>query len=1113
MVLRFDRGVIAGIVLLAAMMIGIAVITIFNTRMLRDLAGRATHSREVLEAVGNIRAETRKLQAGQRAFIISGIEDRLVPYREAANAIRMHAGTLKSITAADADHWERVEKIHVEIAEGLARLDEIIILRREKGMPAILELTSHRGQRSYVDPLLEVLEEIDRAESAKLAEREEASQKAYDRAMLFGMAAAVVGLAVLGLFTWMLARSAASQAWAMSRLAEQRELLNATLTSIGDGVIATDAAGKITFLNDVAVKLTGWSQPDAAGVQLEKVFHIVNESTRMPVDNPAIRALEQGVVVGLANHTVLIARNGTERPIDDSAAPILTRGEVSGAVLVFRDITEKHEAALRLRSSEEQHRTMLESITDSFFAVDRAWRFTYVNRQAESMLGRLRGELIGQVVWNLFPGLQGSEFERAFHRAMDEKAGSMVSGFYPDHERWYECRTFPAANGITIYVRDITEQKWAEADVARMTSESERQRRIYETALANNADFNYIFDLEGRFTYVNPPLLSLWQKTLSEAVGRNFHDLDYTPELATRLQRQIQEVIDTRQPLRDETPYSGPGGGGVYEYIFVPVIGAGGKVEAVAGSTRDVTARKTAEAERERLLREVETERRRLADVFQHAPAFMCVLRGPEHVFERANDGYKRLVGGRELIGRTVGEVLPEVAGQGFLELLDHVYRTGEAYVGSEVRVELDPGGGGRPEARFLDFVYQPLRDADGVVTGILVQGVDLTDRKQAERERETLLERLREQDKRKDEFLATLAHELRNPLAPVRNGVQILRNALPADPPLLRTVEMMERQVGQLVHLVDDLMDVSRVSRGKVILRRERVELREVVDSAVETTRHAIESAGHELQVRLPSARLAFDADKTRLVQVLANLLGNAAKYTPPNGRIEIAADREGAEAAIRVVDTGVGIPAEMLPNVFDMFTQVGTSLDRAQGGLGIGLTLVRRLVELHGGRVAAKSAGLGKGSEFTIRLPLAGDPPEPSSPVTVAGPASSVGLKILIVDDNHDAADSLAMLMQLFGHEAEVVYDGISALHKLDTYIPKVIFLDIGLPGMNGYEVAKSVRSRADAPGIVIIALTGWGQEEDRRRTREAGFDHHLVKPVDLPAIEKLLKQIATV
>jgi CheY-like chemotaxis protein len=369
--------------------------------------------------------------------------------------------------------------------------------------------------------------------------------------------------------------------------------------------------------------------------------------------------------------------------------------------------------------------------------------------------------------------------------------------------------------------------------------------------------------------------------------------------------------------------------------------------------------------------------------------------------------------------------------------------------------------------------------------------------------------EALREADRRKDEFLATLAHELRNPLAPISNAVQLMRRPdgrRQSD----RVVEMVGRQVRQIVTLVDDLMEVSRITRGKIDLRMERVPVAEIIQSAVETSQLAIERAGHQLAVALPEEPLVLQADRVRLTQVFANLLNNAAKYTDAGGRIWVEVWREDGMALVSVRDTGIGIPAEALPRVFDMFAQAHRAVGRGQGGLGIGLTMVRSLVEMHYGTVEAHSGGAGLGSEFLVRLPLA---PQDEGAGERPGLAQArpdtpfAGQRILVVDDNRDAADTLGLLLEADGADVRVVYDGRAALAMAESFLPSSVLLDIGMPGMDGYEVARRLRQDERYTSLRIVALTGWGQDADRRQTRNRGFTYHLTKPVSLEELQQIL------
>jgi PAS domain S-box-containing protein len=391
---------------------------------------------------------------------------------------------------------------------------------------------------------------------------------------------------------------------------------------------------------------------------------------------------------------------------------------------------------------------------------------------------------------------------------------------------------------------------------------------------------------------------------------------------------------------------------------------------------------------------------------------------------------------------------------------------------------------------------------------------IDITERKQMEESLRRQTMALQEADRRKDEFLAILAHELRNPLAPISNAIHILE--LRGDDPkvVAQTREVMERQVHQMARVVDDLLEVSRIGRGKISLEKAPIDLADVVATAVETCRPLVEAHHHTLTVSLPERPVRVEADSARLAQVLSNLLNNAAKYTQDGGRIDLTVEQSRGDAVIRVRDNGIGIASERLPTVFDMFEQIEGAADRSQGGLGIGLTLARRLVEMHGGKIEAHSAGLGKGSEFVTRLPaIAGTATETASKLEekVYAPPSGGPMRVLVVDDNVDSAESMAVLLRLYGHEVRLAHDGEAALEEARSFKPDVIFLDLSLPKMDGYEVARRLRQEPATSGMTLVAMTGYGHEEERRRTQEAGFYSHLVKPVDFDLLRELLSSLS--
>lgn len=425
--------------------------------------------------------------------------------------------------------------------------------------------------------------------------------------------------------------------------------------------------------------------------------------------------------------------------------------------------------------------------------------------------------------------------------------------------------------------------------------------------------------------------------------------------------------------------------------------------------------------------------------------------------------------------------------------------RTQKEFNGHEIVVERPDG-----QRRTVLAHANPIRDGSGKVLGAVNVLVDITDRKHAE-------DALTTADRSKNEFLAILAHELRNPLAPIRNAVQILNREGTLAPESRWALSAIERQVRQMARLVDDLVDVARMTSNRLELRNERVELATVLRSAIETSGALLKAGGQEFTVVLPDAPIRLDADPVRLAQAVSNLLNNAAKYTERGGRIWLIAERGGDDAVITVRDTGVGIPSAVLPHVFEMFTQGEQARARTLGGLGIGLTLVKRLVEMHGGTVAAESAGQDTGSTFVIRLPAVAESahvsrPEPDGPGRMSPPS----LRMLIVDDNRDAADSLAMLLRTPGNEIRTAYDGLEALQAASEFRPEVVLLDIGLPNIDGHEVAQRLRREPWGQRVCLIAVTGWSDESDRARSRAAGFDHHLVKPLDTGLLAQLLSSV---
>ena len=763
---------------------------------------------------------------------------------------------------------------------------------------------------------------------------------------------------------------------AQSRAIERREVFRVTLRSIGDAVITTDTEARITYLNEVAESLTGWSLTEALRQPLERIFRIVNEVTRTPVKNPASRALREGVVVGLANHTVLIRKDGSECPIDDSAAPIRDEaGHVSGCVLIFRDVTaqrlseqNKNQQLLtaRLLSS------IVESSNDAIISKSLDGIIQSWNAAAERLFGYTAAEAIGKHISLVIPPERLAEEDQIIARL---RAGQRLEHFETERVRNDGQRITVSLTispikddsgtvvGASKIVRDVTDRRRVE-----------RERQNFVTLIENSTDFIGMCDLEGVHFFINHAGLQM--------VG-------------------LDNIEEARA-----TP--------VQEFFF------------------------------------------------------------PEDQPKIMNEFFPGVI----------------ETGHGEIEIRFRHFKTGAA--------------------RWMAYKVLLLKDQGGNPIGFGTVSQDVTERKRLEDNLRRLAADLSAADRRKNEFLATLAHELRNPLAPMSNMLGVLKRAKGDQQVVERAHETIERQLDQMVRLVDDLLDWNRITHDRLELRRSEVELSSVIQQAVEVARPLLDSAGHKLVVALPEEPVYLHADRARLAQVFGNLLNNSAKYTGPEGAISLTAKRSNGEVIVTVKDNGAGIPADKLDSIFDMFMQVDRSSDQSQGGLGIGLTLVKRLVEMHSGSIQARSAGKGLGSEFVVRLPVLTQHAPAGDSDGDGAVESPIERRILIVDDNRDSADSLSMLLEITGNKTYLAHDGLEALEAAEKHRPDVMLLDIGLPRLDGREVCRRIREQPWGKDIVVLALTGWGQDDDRRKSEEAGFNGHLVKPVDYDELLALLEEL---
>ena len=606
----------------------------------------------------------------------------------------------------------------------------------------------------------------------------------------------------------------------------------------------------------------------------------------------------------------------------------------------------------------------------------------------------------------------------------------------------------------------------------------------------------FMLDASGRIVTWNPGAQRIKGYRAEEIVGEHFSRFYPQEALDRRWPQQELEIAAARGRFADEGWRVRKDGSRFWASVVITALrDEGGVLRGFGKITRDLTERRR----HEETLRQSEERFRLLVEAVKD---YAIYLLDPEGRVVSWNPGAERINGysAAEVIGQHFRLFYPEEARRRrWPEQQLAAAREHGRYEDESPRVRKDG------QIFWAHVVMTPVLDAAGELRGFAKVTRDLTDRKR--------IEALEKAERQTSEFLAMLAHELRNPLAPISNALNLLARKPTSDPAELWVREVLARQTGQMTRLVDDLLDVSRISRAAVVLDRKPIDLRSVVRNAADASRQWFDERSQAFEVLLPDERLMVEADEVRLNQVVQNLLHNAAKYTPNGGRITLAAAREGEHALVRVRDSGVGMSSELLGSAFDLFKQGSQGLERSEGGLGVGLTLVQRLVTLHGGTVEALSDGPGKGSEFVVRLPRREEPAivreAPARPQAQAG--SGRARRILLVDDNRDAAQALCLLLEADGHEVHVAEDGAKGLEMARAQRPEIVLLDIGLPKMDGYEIAQRIRSDPALEETVLVAVTGYGQMHDRARASASGFHHHLVKPVDFSALQEVLRAVA--
>lgn len=953
---------------------------------------------------------------------------------------------------------------------------------------------------------------------------------------------------------------------------DSAEWLRVTLSCIGDGVITADRLGRVSLLNPVAQALTGWTQDEAFGVALEQVFHIVNEESRLEVANPALRALKEGVVVGLANHTLLIARDGLERPIDDSAAPIRnSTGETIGAVLIFRDVSERRRQEILTRESLDYATNILDTQRQPFLVLDTDLRVVSANCAFYRTFCARAEETEGRFVFDLGDGQWNIPRLREFLEKI-VPLNQSFDGFEVDHE-------FPAGLGhkvmmlnarrivrpgnhselMLLAIEDITERKRDEAllaaqqDVLKLASDGADMDEVLPLLVRAARSYSgeacraTMFLLEPDGLHLRFAASAGMTETYTNAVD-HFKIGPQSPSCGSAA--FVGETVIVADVTKD--PLWAPFLGLAREHDIracwsYPMRTLGGKVlGTIALYHRTPREPGPGDLDAVKLLghtaaivieRHRESGQRRQAEAAQHDSEVRY-----RRIFETAKDGILILdartgkitdanafmcgLTGLELAG-ILGKELHEIGmfkdTEENKEAFRELQRTGY------LRHDHLPIRNRRGESVEVEFIANVYNEGARLVAQCNVR--DIGERSRLEKQVAQQSAALAAQSRGKDEFLAMLSHELRNPLAPIRSAVHLLRlqESGIGNPIQQQAREIIERQVASLTKMVSDLLEVSRVVSGRIRLDLQPADFRQIVEHAVQTAAPLFEQRKHTLSVNVCDGPLWAMVDPARLEEVLVNLLTNAAKYTPDGGHVMVCCEREPDVAIVRVRDNGVGIDAELLPRIFDLFSQADRSLARSAGGLGIGLSLAHRLVEMHGGSIEAISQGPGRGSEFVVRLPLiaapltgaaGAEPPADEAPVLLIADPAGGAVRVLVVDDNVDLVTMLASTLRHKGYSVRSAHTGPDGLNLARQWQPDIVLLDIGLPGLDGYEVARRLRtdqSRQSVDGVPmveaegsrmkLIALTGYGQDADIALARDAGFDGHMVKPCDFDALEMMM------
>ena len=878
------------------------------------------------------------------------------------------------------------------------------------------------------------------------------------------------------------------------------EWLWTIINRIADAVIVTDDAGLVKLLNRTAERLTDWTGEEARGLPVTEVLRLIDKRTGRPKALPWLESTDRETTADALASVVLVTRRGRHVDIETTIAPINEgAGQSVGVVITIHDVTRSRELSDALRQSEERFQKFMEFSPAAAWIMDEEGRFEYVSPAYRRMFQVREADIAGKQAVEVhqtalagLPRLHSDSDDNSRHEELIDvvKTGLGSGGsartflVYRFSLPWHGQRLL---GGIAV---EITDREQAQRAIAEVD-------RRHVSVLDSIADGFIVFDSHWRYTFFNCAAERMTGLDRSAVLGKRVWDV-FPQLVGTDIEHWMKRAATDRIKIERESYYE-PWDRWLLDRYYPSSDGG------LTVFITDITERKRSDQAIADLNGSLAQKLMELHAIFDAAPVGINVARDPLCKVITSNRAIAEMLGMSH--GANVSKTSDEAAASYFvfqdgreipaLDLPMQRAARGEIIEGERLDIARADGS----QIAVL-MNARPMRNSAGEIQGAVGVCVDITAIQKAEAG-------LREANRRKDEFLAMLSHELRNPLASMSNAVQILQLCRPDDAEAAWSRDLIARQLTQLARLIDDLLDVSRLTRGKIELKKETLDISIVLDRAVESVRSLVAERGHELSVDYAPGTLFVVADPVRLEQIVVNLLNNAAKYTPPQGQIWLTAMSDGPSVAISVKDNGAGIPPERLPVMYELFVQGDRSLARSEGGLGIGLTLVKSLAEMHGGSVSGTSKGPGMGCEFTVRFPAA---QVPASAPDARSSRRAAGLRrrLLIVDDNQDATRGMAHLLELCGHETECAYSGPDAILASRTFHPDVVLLDIGLPGMDGYEVAAKIRAESGLREIPIIAISGYGARDDRERSRQAGINHHLVKPIDHQCLVSLLSTL---